>query len=228
MKKILVCSGKGGTGKTTISVNLAKALKDSGFRVGILDVDVDCPNIPEMMNITERDLELSDNGIVPKLVDEIEVMSIGLVASTDIAIMWDANRRAMSIHQMINKVDWTCDVLIIDSSPGTSDEVKTVISKFNPDGIIIVTTNHKASISDVKRTLAMIDVLGVGNKLIGIIKNMTYIICTKCGEKMNLFESEKDQEIEELVIGTVPYLPPGEGSIGDYLTDSVDKIIEVL
>lgn len=224
MKKILICSGKGGVGKSTISVAIARLLRDSGFRVGVLDVDVDCPNIPEMMNITERDLELSDTGIVPKIVDDMEVMSIGLVASTDLAIMWDSNRRSMSIDQMVNKVDWNCDVLVIDSSPGTSDEVMTVIKKFNPDGIVIVTTNHKASIADVKRTLAMIDVLGARKKLIGIIKNMTYICCKKCGEKMKIFKSDKDDEIEKLVISDIPY----SDDISDSVSPAVDKIIEVL
>lgn len=227
MKKILVCSGKGGVGKTTISVVLSRILNDCGYKVGILDVDIDTPNVPEFMNVIDRDVCLSDIGIVPKNIDGIEMMSVGLMADSGIAVMWGGDRRAMAIDQMINKVDWSCEALIIDSPPGTTDEVMTVIKKFNPDGIIIVTTNHKASIADVKRTLSMIKILESSKRVIGIVKNMTYITCAHCGNETTLFENGVDEEIDRLVIAELPYTTD-DRVIKELLKGAVDRITEVL
>jgi ATP-binding protein involved in chromosome partitioning len=224
MKKILVTSGKGGTGKTTVSIAIARSLKEKGHKVGLLDIDIDCPNIPEFMGCVEdRNLELSDSGISPKIVDDMEMMSIGFIADTCYAIMWNAERRAMSIEQMINKVDWTCDVLIIDSPPGTNEELTTILKKFNPDGIVVVTTNHKASVADVKRTLVMLRILNSSNKLIGIIKNMTYILCD-CGKKITLFSDGSDKEIDSYCIDEIPY----QSDVNKYIANTVSLIEGVI
>lgn len=224
MKKILVTSGKGGVGKSTITVNLARILSRSGFRVGILDIDIDCPNIPEFMGCEERNLELTDDGIKPKVVDEIEVMSLGFMADTDLAIMWDGERRSMAVEQMLNRVDWTCDVLLIDSPPGTTDEVMTMITKFDPDVIVIVTTNHKASIADVKRTISMIKLLKSEDKILGIVRNLDHMRCPECDTIIPLFKGNIDAEIDELTIAQVPY---GEDErIQESLGDMIDKIID--
>jgi len=206
MKKILIASGKGGVGKTTIAIHIAERLAKTGISVGLLDIDIDTPNIPEFLGISDRDLKLTEEGIEPKLINKIEVMSIGFVADTGLAIMWDGSRRAMAIDQMMTHVDWKCDVLVIDSPPGTGEELITIVEKFKPDGIIIVTTNHKASIADVKRTITMINRLNSGDKIIGIIKNMTYIRCYECDNIIDLFESEKDEEIDKYIIAELPYL----------------------
>lgn len=228
MKKILVCSGKGGVGKTTITISIAELLAKSGFKVGILDVDIDTPNLPEFTGIEDRDLDLSENGIVPKLTkDGIEIMSVGFMADTSLAVMWNGERRSMAIDQMINKVDWTCDVLVIDSPPGTTEELMTVISKFSPDVIVIVTTNHKASVADVKRTLAMIKLLNAESKVIGIIKNMVYYICAKCGEKTLLFDGDKDNEIDKKTIAEIPWVKDNE-KIDEYLENAVTIISDRL
>lgn len=230
MKKILVCSGKGGAGKTTISVAITKALNFRGYKVGILDVDIDTPNLPEFMGVLERDVELSDTGIMPKYIDGIEMMSVGFMANSELAIMWSGGRRTMVIDQMINKVDWNCEVLIIDSPPGTTEEVMTVIKKFKPDGIVIVSNDEKATLSDVKRTLAMIRILESSNKILGIVMNGTYIIC-HCGEKIKLHNGDSDPEVDKLIIDEVPYILPsnitGE-KIEDYLENTINLIIEVI
>ncbi len=230
MKKILVTSGKGGVGKTTIAVSIAKALAACGYKVGILDVDIDCPNLPEQMGITDRDIELSDEGILPKYVDDIQLMSIGFLANADLAIMWDSNRKAMVINQLVNRVDWTCEVLIIDSPPGTTEEVMTVIKKFKPDGIVIVSTDDASTVSDVKRTLAMIRILESSKKILGIVKNGTCIKCV-CGEELRLHSGANDSEIDELTIDEVPYILPinsDKEKIEDYLGETIKKIIEVI
>lgn len=228
MKKILVCSGKGGVGKTTISVAITKRLAMGGYKVGILDVDIDTPNLPEFMGISERDVELSDTGIMPKYVDGIEMMSVGFMADSNLAIMWTGDRRTMVIDQMINKVDWTCEVLIIDSPPGTTEEVMSVIKKFKPDGIIIVSTDEKATISDVKRTLAMIKLLESSKKIIGIVMNGTYIMCN-CGEQLRLHSGETDKEIDKMIIDEIPYiLPISNEKVEDYIDTTINKIIEVI
>lgn len=230
MKKILICSGKGGSGKTTISVAITKALAARGYKVGILDIDIDTPNLPEFMGVTDRDVELSDSGIMPKYVEEIELMSVGFMADNDLAIMWDGNRRTMVIDQMINKVDWTCEVLLIDSPPGTTEEVMTVIKKYKPDGIVIVSTDEKATISDVKRTLAMIRILESSKKILGIVKNGAYINCV-CGEVLRLHSGANDPEIDRLTIDEVPYILPVNSEsdkVENYLDKTIAKIIEVI
>lgn len=233
MKKFIVMSGKGGVGKTTISVAITRALALRGYSVGILDIDIDTPNVPEAMGINEHDVELSETGIIPKYIDGIEMMSVGFMADNSLAIMWDGNRRTMVIDQMINKVDWNCEVLIIDSPPGTTEEVMYVIKKFKPDGIIIVSTDEKATISDVKRTLAMINLLNSSGKIIGIVKNGTHIICN-CGEKLQLHDGFNDPDIDKLIIDEVPYILPinrgntAEGTVENYLEKTVEKIIEVI
>ncbi len=230
IKKILVMSGKGGVGKSTISVALTRALALRGYKAGILDIDIDTPNIPEFMGVMERDVELSDSGIMPKYVDGIEMMSVGFMADNDLAIMWDGNRRNMVIDQMMNKVDWTCEVLVIDSPPGTTEEVMMVIKKFKPDGIIIVSTDEKATISDVKRTLAMINILEARKSLLGIVKNGTYITC-KCGEELRLHDGANDPEIDKLVIDEVPYILPensDKDQVGFYLEKTIEKIRKVI
>lgn len=230
MKKILVCSGKGGVGKTTISVAITRGLASRGYKVGILDIDIDTPNLPEFMGIMERDVELSDTGIMPKYIDGIEMMSVGFMADNSLAIMWGGNRRTMVIDQMINKVDWNCEVLIIDSPPGTTEEVTSVIKKFKPDGIVIVSTDEKATISDVKRTLAMIDILEARKKVLGVVKNGTYIICNKCHEEIRLHSGANDPEIDKLTLDEVPYLVPDHEDyrVQDYLEKTIDKIIGVI
>lgn len=230
MKKILVMSGKGGVGKSTITVAITRALSARGYKVGILDIDIDTPNVPEFMGVDERDVELSDSGILPKYVDNIEMMSVGFMADNSLAIMWDGNRRTMVIDQMITKVDWNCEVLIIDSPPGTTEEVMTVIKKFKPDGIVIVSTDEKATISDVKRTLAMIKLLESSNKILGIVKNGTYIMC-KCGEELRLHSGANDSEIDKLVIDEVPYILPinsDKECVEEYLDKTIEKIIGVI
>jgi len=230
MNKILVMSGKGGVGKSTISVGITKALALRGYKVGILDIDIDTPNIPEFMGVEDRDVELSDTGIMPKQVDGIEMMSTGFMADNSLAIMWTGDRRSMAIDQMMNKVDWTCEVLIIDSPPGTTEEVMSVIKKYKPDGIIIVSTDEKATISDVKRTLAMIRILESSKKILGIVKNGSYIMC-KCGEELRLHSGANDSEIDKLVIDEIPYILPSESNtekIENYLDNTIDKIIGVI
>lgn len=230
MKKILVTSGKGGSGKTTIAVAITKALSARGYKVGILDVDIDCPNLPEQMGITDRDIELSDEGILPKSVDGIEMMSIGFLANPDLAIMWDSNRKAMVIDQLVNKVDWSCEVLVIDSPPGTTEEVMTVIKKFKPDGIIIISTDDASTVSDVKRTLAMIRILESSKKILGVVKNGAYIIC-ECGKELRLHSGANDPEIDKLVIDEIPYILPinsDNDRVENYLEKTIDKIIGVI
>lgn len=230
MKKILIMSGKGGVGKTTISVAITRALAARGYKVGLLDVDIDTPNIPEAMNINEYDVELSESGIMPKFVDGIEVMSVGFMADNSLAIMWNGDRRSMVIDQMVNRVDWTSEVLIIDSPPGTTEEVMTVINKFKPDGIILVATDDKATVSDVKRSLAMIRILKSSDKILGIVENCTHIIC-KCGEIHRLYSGFHDVEIDKLVIDEVPYILPvnsGDDKIENYLDNTINKILEVI
>uniref|UniRef100_A0A8C6XQD0 NUBP iron-sulfur cluster assembly factor 2, cytosolic n=1 Tax=Naja naja TaxID=35670 RepID=A0A8C6XQD0_NAJNA len=156
---ILVLSGKGGVGKSTISTELALAFKHAGKKVGILDVDLCGPSIPRMLSVQDRDVHQCDSGWVPVFVDQdksIALMSIGfLLEKPDDAVVWRGPKKNALIKQFIADVTWgELDFLIVDTPPGTSDEhISTVESlrPFKPLGAVLVTTPQAVAVGDVRR-----------------------------------------------------------------------------
>jgi ATP-binding protein involved in chromosome partitioning len=173
VKKIIaVSSGKGGVGKSTVAVNLAIALKNLKYNVGILDADIYGPSIPKMMGISEK--PKSDDGLnlIPIKKFDIQCMSIGFMISEETPMIWRGPMVASTIKTFVNKVLWdNVDFLIIDMPPGTGDALLTFSQEIDIDGAVIVTTPQDIAIIDVKRGIEMFNKTNV--KILGIIENMT-------------------------------------------------------
>jgi ATP-binding protein involved in chromosome partitioning len=173
VKKIIaISSGKGGVGKSTVAVNLAIALKNLKYNVGILDADIYGPSVPKMMGISEK--PKSDDGLnlIPIKKFDIQCMSIGFMVSEETPMIWRGPMVASTIKTFINKVLWdNVDFLIIDMPPGTGDALLTFSQEIDIDGAVIVTTPQDIAIIDVKRGIEMFKKTNV--KILGIIENMT-------------------------------------------------------
>jgi ATP-binding protein involved in chromosome partitioning len=171
-KVIAVSSGKGGVGKSTIAVNLAIALKNLKYNVGILDADIYGPSIPKMMGISEKPKSEDGVNLIPIKKFDIQCMSIGFMVSEETPMIWRGPMVASTIKTFANKVLWdNVDFLIIDMPPGTGDALLTFSQEIDIDGAVIVTTPQDIAIIDVKRGIEMFKRTNV--KILGIIENMT-------------------------------------------------------
>jgi ATP-binding protein involved in chromosome partitioning len=173
VKKIIaVSSGKGGVGKSTVAVNLAIALKNLKYNVGILDADIYGPSVPKMMGISEKPKSEDGVNLIPIKKFDIQCMSIGFMISEETPMIWRGPMVASTIKTFVNKVLWdNVDYLIIDMPPGTGDALLTFSKEIDIDGAVIVTTPQDIAIIDVKRGIEMFKRTNV--KILGIIENMT-------------------------------------------------------
>lgn len=181
--KVIVLSGKGGVGKSTVAVNLATALMMSGKRVGLLDVDIHGPSIPTMLGLEGETIHGSDEGLVPFELGDMKIMSLGfLLRSQDDAVIWRGPVKMGVIKQFLQDVVWgDLDYLIIDSPPGTGDEPLSVCQLIGTlDGAVIVTTPQKVAAVDVRKSITFCRQLHV--PVLGIVENMSGFACPKCGE----------------------------------------------
>lgn len=190
---ILVLSGKGGVGKSTIATMLALTLRLAGKKVGILDVDLCGPSIPRMLNLEGHDVHQCPQGWVPVYADKeqnLAVMSIGfLLASRENAVIWRGPKKNAMIKQFLSDVYWgEVDYLIIDTPPGTSDEHLAVMEglrSYQPDGAVLVTSPQAVAVNDVRREITFCRKTGIN--ILGIIENLSGFICPNCKECSNLF-----------------------------------------
>jgi Mrp family chromosome partitioning ATPase len=189
-QKLLVLSGKGGVGKSTVAANLAAALGQRGNRVGLLDIDIHGPSIPKLMGLEGRPVEIADEELIPvKVDDHLSVMSIGfLLSSNQDPVVWRGPRKYHLIRQFLKDVAWgALDYLVVDSPPGTGDEPLSIAQLVgSPAGAVIVTTPQDVAISDVRRCISFCNTLSL--PVIGIVENMSGFVCPKCGEKIDLFK----------------------------------------
>ena len=171
--KIGIYSGKGGVGKTTVAVNLAVALANEGERVGILDVDIDCPNVVRAMTVTERPMVAPGHKILPSEKFGVKVMSMGFFQENeDEAIIWRGPMVHNAINKLLQSTDWgELDYLIVDLPPGTSDAPLTVMQTLDLDGFIVVTTPQELAKIDAKRSINMIRKLQVN--VLGVVENLS-------------------------------------------------------
>jgi ATP-binding protein involved in chromosome partitioning len=171
-KVIAVSSCKGGVGKSTIAVNLAIALKNLKYNVGILDADIYGPSLPKMIGISEKPKSEDGVNLIPIKKFDLQCMSIGFMVSEDTPMIWRGPMVASTIKTFTNKVLWdNVDFLIIDMPPGTGDALLTFSQEIDIDGVVIVTTPQDIAIIDVKRGIEMFKRTNV--KILGIIENMT-------------------------------------------------------
>ncbi|MEY3414792.1 MAG: hypothetical protein RLZZ418_20, partial [Pseudomonadota bacterium] len=173
VKKIIaISSGKGGVGKSTIAVNLAIALKNLNYNVGILDADIYGPSIPKMMGIFEKPKSEDGINLIPINKFNIQCMSIGFMVSEDTPMIWRGPMVASTIKTFTGKVLWeNIDFLIIDMPPGTGDALLTFSQEIDIDGAVIITTPQDIAIIDVKKGIEMFKRTNV--KILGIVENMT-------------------------------------------------------
>jgi ATP-binding protein involved in chromosome partitioning len=188
--KIVVLSGKGGVGKSTVAVNLAVSLAQEGYEVGLLDVDIHGPSVPKMLHLEGTKLAFSEDRIFPADFGGLKVMSIGFLLSDEAdAVIWRGPAKAGAIKQFIGIVEWgDLDYLVIDCPPGTGDEPLTVIQTIdNMDGAVIVTTPQDLAIADVRKSISFCGQLNL--PVLGVIENMSGFVCPHCGGTVDIFKS---------------------------------------
>ncbi|MEG8229957.1 Mrp/NBP35 family ATP-binding protein [Candidatus Rickettsia tasmanensis] len=178
-KIILVASGKGGVGKSTISALIAQQLSLANYRVGIVDADIYGPSIPHIFGINEVP-KTKDGRIIPVLAQSIEIMSIGFFVKDRSAIIWRGPMASKTIYQLLSVTKWdNLDYLIIDMPPGTGDIHLSILENYHLDGVIIVTTPQKISEIDVIRSIDLYQKLNL--PILGIIENMSYMLKNNSG-----------------------------------------------
>jgi len=189
-RKLLVLSGKGGVGKSTVAANLAAALAKAGKQVGILDVDIHGPSVPKLMGVEDHTIQMVGDQILPARVNErLAVMSIGfLIPSGRDAVIWRGPMKDGAIRQFLKDVTWgKLDYLVVDSPPGTGDEPLSVAKMVGSSaGAIVVTTPQDVAIADVRRCVGFCRTLSL--PVVGIVENMSGLVCPKCGERIDLFK----------------------------------------
>ena len=190
-QKLLVLSGKGGVGKSTVAAKLAVALSSAGKSVGLLDVDVHGLSIPGLMGLHGRPITSKDQLMQPlEVTNHLKVMSIGfLVPNKGDAVIWRGPMKYNVIKQFLKDVAWgQLDYLVVDSPPGTGDEPLAVAQLVgSPAGAIIVTTPQELAISDVRRCVGFCRAVSL--PIVGILENMSGFVCPHCGQRTDLFKS---------------------------------------
>jgi ATP-binding protein involved in chromosome partitioning len=183
--KIVVFSGKGGVGKTTVSVNLAYAFNYLGKSTGILDADVTGPNVAKMSGMKNL-MKTNNNKILPWKNNSPEIVSLASMIPEGEAVIWRGPLRSKILNSFLADVEWgDLEYLIADLPPGTGDEIITMAQKMNPELAIIVTTPQEMSLIDSYRAINMARKIGIPK--IALIENMSGLICPYCGETIYLF-----------------------------------------
>ena len=186
---IIVMSGKGGVGKSTISANLAVALSRSGHNVGLFDADLTSPSIPRLLGISGY-IGIEDKQLVPiSYSKNLKVLSTGfLVPSSDCSIVWRGGLKMGAIRQFINETKWgSLDFMIVDLPPGTGDEPLSIAQDLKPDGCLIVTTPQEVALTSSRKSVDFARKLGV--PIIGIIENMSGYTCPECHVHVAVFKA---------------------------------------
>ncbi len=204
--RIAVFSGKGGVGKTTVSVNLTYAFQMEGFSTGILDADITGPNVPKMLNVNSELIYLNER-IIPFESYGAKMISMASLIEHGQPIIWRGPMRSKVINQFLADVDWgELDFLIADLPPGTGDEILTIAQEMKPDYAVIVTTPQEVSVIDAERAINMARKLNIPS--IGIVENMSGFICPHCSAVANIFGSGGGEKLaadyEVQFLGSIP------------------------
>ena len=203
---IAVFSGKGGVGKTTVSVNLAYGLQAQGYKTGILDADITGPNVPKMTGLTGEVLT-NEGRIIPQVSRGIKVISMANLLPPNEAIVWRGPMRSKMINEFLGNVDWgNLDFLIADLPPGTGDEILTIVQNMKPDMAIIVTSPQEVSLIDSARSISMAKKMNIPK--IALVENMSGLMCPECGQRIDLFGSgggkKQAEEMNVDFLGEIP------------------------
>ncbi|MEJ2649999.1 MAG: Mrp/NBP35 family ATP-binding protein [Sedimentisphaerales bacterium] len=220
-KIILVMSGKGGVGKSTIASNLAVWLSMQGKKTGLLDIDIHGPSVPKLLNLESELIKGKDNKIEPvRYRDTLSLMSIGFLLPDDSSpVIWRGPMKHNLINQFTQDVKWgRLDYLIVDCPPGTGDEPLSIVQSIRDiDGAIVVTTPQQLSVIDVKKCISFCRQLNL--PVLGIIENMSGFICPECNKKIEIFKGQGGREIADKF--DVPFL--GKIPLGAEAVTSCDE-----
>lgn len=211
--KIFVMSGKGGVGKSSVTVNTAAALAQKGHKVGILDVDMHGPSVPNLLGLkTAVEVDDSSGKLVPAPYGEnLSVISMdSLLQDKDQAILWRGPKKAQAIRQFLADVKWgQLDYLLIDSPPGTGDEHMTVLKSIPDAQSVVVTTPQEISLADVRKAINFLQY--VDAPILGVVENMSGLFCPNCGTEIELFKKGGGRELARAYglrfLGAIPLDP---------------------
>ncbi len=212
--KLVVLSGKGGVGKSTVAVNLAASLAERGFKTGILDVDIHGPSVPKLLGLdAQRMGGTGDNRIVPlNYTENLKAVSVGFILEKeDDAVIWRGPLKYNVIKQFLTDVEWgDLDYLVVDSPPGTGDEVLAACQLLpEPDGGIVVTTPQDLALSDVSKSITFCGKVNL--PVVGVIENMSGFVCPHCGKTSDIFKTGGGKKISEKMnvpfLGKIPITP---------------------
>jgi ATP-binding protein involved in chromosome partitioning len=211
--QILVLSGKGGVGKSSIAANLAVWLSMQGKKVGLLDVDIHGPSVPKLLNLEGSRLQGEEGKIEPVVYsDTLKVMSIGfMIKDENAALIWRGPMKHNVIKQFVADVCWgDLDYLIIDCPPGTGDEPLSIVQLLGKaDGAVVVTTPQQLAVADVKKSITFCQQLSL--PILGIIENMAGFVCPHCNEKTDIFKGDGGRQMAKdfdvPFLGSIPIDP---------------------
>jgi Mrp family chromosome partitioning ATPase len=231
--KILVMSGKGGVGKSTVSVNLALSLANRGYQVGLMDVDIHGPDVIRMLDLKGNiEPPASKNALVPplKYSDNLKVVSLEyMMRDRDEAIIWRGPLKIQAIRQFVSDMDWgELDYLIIDAPPGTGDEPLSVAQTIPNVKAVVVTTPQKVALADVRKSISFCKTLKI--EIAGIVENMSGFVCPHCSETVDIFKAGGGEslarELDLPFLGKIP-MDPQVVMAGDdgipYLSSSTES-----
>jgi Mrp family chromosome partitioning ATPase len=210
--RVLIFSGKGGVGKSTVSANLALALSEKGMRVGLLDVDIHGPNLAKMLGVEGQRMGVAQSYLIPvKVTENLKLVSMAfLLENPDLPVIWRGPMKMKAIQQFLGDVKWgELDWLIVDSPPGTGDEPLSIAQLIPATAAIIVTTPQEVSLLDSRKAVLFAQKLNL--KILGIIENMSELICPHCGKKIDLFKKGGGEKAAEELgvpfLGRIPIDP---------------------
>jgi Mrp family chromosome partitioning ATPase len=211
--KVIVLSGKGGVGKSTIATNIAVALSLKGQKVGLMDVDIHGPSIPKMLGLEGTALRGTEFGLAPIVYsDNLRVISIGFILrSENDAVIWRAPLKHKLIRDFLTDVKWgELDYLVVDSPPGTGDEPLSVVQLLGDvDGAIVVTTPQDVALTDVRKAITFCRQVKL--PVIGVVENMSGFVCPYCGKTVDIFKRGGGQEMAREMgvpfLGRIPLEP---------------------
>jgi ATP-binding protein involved in chromosome partitioning len=206
---IAIGSGKGGVGKTTVSVNVAIALANLGHRVGLMDADVYGPNVPLMFGVRAQPRALGER-IQPLEKFGVRLMSMGFLNPGDKPLVWRGPMLHNVIQQFLRSVEWgDLDYLLIDLPPGTGDVQLSLIQSAPLTGAVVVTTPSDVSLEDARKAVNMFDQVRV--PILGMIENMSYLVCPHCDERIDVFSHGGGRKTAEMMrvhfLGELPLAP---------------------
>ncbi|HBR69120.1 MAG TPA: hypothetical protein DEA55_07080 [Rhodospirillaceae bacterium] len=187
---VVVASGKGGVGKSTVAANLAISLAKNGQKVGLLDADIYGPSQPKLFGVEGQKPEQVEGKIIPLTAHGVRIMSIGFMVENEAPLIWRGPMVQTAIYQMLRDVEWgteqeKLDVLVVDMPPGTGDAQLTLAQKVPASGAVIVSTPQDIALIDARKAVAMFKKVNV--PILGIIENMSTHVCSNCGHEEHIF-----------------------------------------